>query len=53
MTNDSQERDDALNQELQQLINEAKQYPVDSKNPHDRAKRRIALKRYSRLHCPN
>ncbi|NMG06695.1 sigma-70 family RNA polymerase sigma factor [Brasilonema sp. UFV-L1] len=43
MTNDSQDRDDALNQELQQLINEAKQYPADSKNPHDRAKRRIAL----------
>ncbi|MBW4498705.1 MAG: sigma-70 family RNA polymerase sigma factor [Scytonema hyalinum WJT4-NPBG1] len=43
MTNDSQDRDDALNQELQQLINEAKQYPADSKNPRDRAKRRIAL----------
>ncbi|NJM74073.1 MAG: sigma-70 family RNA polymerase sigma factor [Scytonema sp. RU_4_4] len=43
MTNDFQHRDDALNQELQQLINEAKQYPADSKNPRDRAKRRIAL----------
>ncbi|MBW4636160.1 MAG: sigma-70 family RNA polymerase sigma factor [Iphinoe sp. HA4291-MV1] len=43
MTNDFQHTDNALNQELQQLISEAKQYPHDSKNPHDRAKRRIAL----------
>ncbi|BAY42120.1 hypothetical protein NIES2111_65160 (plasmid) [Nostoc sp. NIES-2111] len=43
MTNDFQERDDTLNQELQQLVNEAKRYRVDSGNPTDRAKRRIAL----------
>lgn len=43
MTNDFQQRDDTLNQELQQLVNEAKQYPADSGNPTDRAKRRIAL----------
>jgi len=43
MANDFQDRDDALNQELQQLINEAKRYPSESQNPTDRAKRRIAL----------
>lgn len=43
MTNDFQQRDDALNQELQQLVNEAKRYPADSENATDRAKRRIAL----------
>ena len=43
MTNDFQHRDDALNQELQQLVNEAKRYPPESENPTDRAKRRIAL----------
>ena len=43
MTNEFLGRDDALNQELQQLVNEAKRYPADSKNPTDRAKRRIAL----------
>lgn len=43
MTNDFPNRDDALNQELQQLVNEAKQYLANSKNPHDRANRRIAL----------
>ena len=44
MTNDFQHRDDdALNLELQQLVNEAKRYPVDSENATDRAKRRIAL----------
>ncbi len=43
MTNDLPNRDNALNQELQQLVNEAKRYPANSKNPQDRAKRRIAL----------
>lgn len=43
MTNDFQQRDKALNQELQQLVNEANRYPADSENPTDRAKRRIAL----------
>lgn len=44
MTNDFLGRDDdALNQELQQLVNEAKRYLADSKSPTDRAKRRIAL----------
>ncbi|HIK04963.1 MAG TPA: sigma-70 family RNA polymerase sigma factor [Trichormus sp. M33_DOE_039] len=43
MTNDFPLRDDALNQELQQLVNEANRYPADSQNPTDRAKRRIAL----------
>lgn len=45
MTNDFPLRDDALNQELQQLVNEANRYPADSQNPTDRAKRRIALNR--------
>ncbi|UKO98740.1 sigma-70 family RNA polymerase sigma factor [Nostoc sp. UHCC 0870] len=43
MTNDFPQKDDTLNQELQKLVNEAKQYPADSQNPTDRAKRRIAL----------
>jgi RNA polymerase sigma factor (sigma-70 family) len=43
MTNDFQQRGDALNLELQQLVNEAKRYPADSNSPTDRAKRRIAL----------
>ncbi|WP_236145153.1 hypothetical protein [Nostoc sp. CMAA1605] len=43
MTNDLPLRDDTINQELQQLVNEAKRYPADSQNPTDRAKRRIAL----------
>ncbi|BAZ02763.1 hypothetical protein NIES37_67760 [Tolypothrix tenuis PCC 7101] len=43
MTNDFPLRDDTLNQELQQLVNEAKQYPANSQNPTDRARRRIAL----------
>ncbi len=43
MTNDFPERDDVLNFELQQLVNEAKRYPADSVNATDRAKRRIAL----------
>ncbi len=43
MTNDFQQRDDALNQELQQLVNEAKRYPADTKNATERTKRRIAL----------
>jgi hypothetical protein len=43
MTNDFPQKDDTLNQELQKLVNEANQYPSDSQNPTDRAKRRIAL----------
>lgn len=43
MTNDFPDIDELLNQELQQLINEAKQYPSDSENAIDRAKRRKAL----------
>lgn len=43
MTNDFPGRDDVLNQELQQLIEQAKRYPAESENPGDRAKRRIAL----------
>ncbi|MEH1931671.1 sigma-70 family RNA polymerase sigma factor [Nostoc sp.] len=43
MTNDFPGRDDVLNQELQQLIEQAKRYPAESENPGDRAERRIAL----------
>lgn len=43
MTNELPGRDEALNQELQQLINDAKRYPADSGNPVDRANRRIIL----------
>lgn len=43
MTNELPGRDEALNQELQGLINDAKLYPADSGNPVDRANRRIIL----------
>jgi DNA-directed RNA polymerase specialized sigma24 family protein len=43
MNDDFQERDDALNQELQQLVQETKQYSATSDSSDERAKRRIAL----------
>jgi len=43
MKNELPGRDEALNQELQRLINDAKRYPADSGNPADRANRRIIL----------
>ncbi|MBD2302455.1 sigma-70 family RNA polymerase sigma factor [Nostoc sp. FACHB-190] len=43
MSNDFSLTDDAINQELQQLVYEVRRYPANSKNPQDRAKRRIAL----------
>ncbi|MBE9049389.1 hypothetical protein IQ243_03035 [Nostocales cyanobacterium LEGE 11386] len=42
MTNDLTNPDNTLNQELQQLVNEANCYPANSDATH-RAKRRIAL----------
>ncbi|MBR8838062.1 MAG: sigma-70 family RNA polymerase sigma factor [Stigonema ocellatum SAG 48.90 = DSM 106950] len=52
MNHDSQDRDYALNEELQQLVKEAKRYSATSESPTDRAKRRIALnKLISTIQC--
>ena len=42
MTNDF-EREDALNQQLQQLVAQVKQYPASSNHARERARRRIAM----------
>lgn len=52
MNDDFQERDDALNQRLQQLVQETKQSSATSDSPAERAKRRIALnKLISAIRC--
>ncbi len=45
MSNDFHERDNALNQQLQQLVEEVKQFSATDDSPIIRAKRRIALNR--------
>ncbi|MDY6897335.1 MAG: sigma-70 family RNA polymerase sigma factor [Cyanobacteriota bacterium] len=46
MNSDSQKRDNALNQQLQQLVEEIKQYSANDDSAIIRAKRRIALNKF-------
>lgn len=46
MNSDSKERDNALNQQLQELVEEIKQYSANDDNPTFVVKRRIALNKF-------